>query len=130
MILTGQQGDTFAGLARGSDGTIYYNVVSSDASRSGVWSLLPDGSTRLISALPPGTYLNGLAINATGSTLYVADSLGSKIWTAPASGGPARVWLATPPRSHPLHPSPTVSSPMGSVSTTARCGSPTRTRAL
>ncbi len=96
VILTGQQGDTFAGLARGSAGTIYYNVVSSDASRSGVWSLLRDGSTRLISALPPGTYLNGLAINATGSTLYIADSLGSKIWTAPASGGPARVWLDSP----------------------------------
>jgi len=44
VILTGQRGDTFAGLARGSAGTIYYNVVSSDAARSGVWSLLRDGS--------------------------------------------------------------------------------------
>ncbi|MFJ8111002.1 hypothetical protein [Streptomyces sp. NPDC096132] len=52
VIVEGQRGDAFTGLARGRDGTVYYNVYSSDASRAGVWKLPPGGTPGRIAALP------------------------------------------------------------------------------
>lgn len=94
MLVTGQKGDGITGNTRGHDGTIYYNVWSSDASRNGVWKLPPGGTPHRISALPTGGVPNGLAIDPPGRTLYVADSQKGTVWAVPVAGGPATAWLA------------------------------------
>lgn len=94
VLVTGVLGDTFTGNTRGSDGTVYFNVWSSDASRAGVWKLPPRGGTASrIAALPADGLPNGLAIDPSGHTLYVADSLKGTIWAVPAAGGQATPWL-------------------------------------
>ncbi|MEU6259749.1 hypothetical protein [Streptomyces sp. NPDC047043] len=96
VIVRGQRGDAFTGLARGRDGTVYYNVYSSDASRAGVWKLSPGGTPGRIAALPADGLPNGLALDPAGRTLYVADSSKGTIWAVPAVGGEATAWLADP----------------------------------
>ncbi|MFJ8026773.1 SMP-30/gluconolactonase/LRE family protein [Streptomyces sp. NPDC096311] len=93
VLVTGHAGDAITGNTRDHDGTVYYNVLSSDASRSGVWKLAPGGIPERVAALPVGTFPNGLAIDPSGHTLYVADSYKGTVWSAPASGGPATAWL-------------------------------------
>jgi sugar lactone lactonase YvrE len=102
ILVTGPVGDAIGGNAIGRDGTIYYNVVSPDPSRSGVWHLPPYGAARRITAMPAGEFLNGLTLDSNNRTLYVADSVASTIWAIPASGGPAKAWLVGPA----LAPSP------------------------
>ncbi|MFD3580842.1 SMP-30/gluconolactonase/LRE family protein [Streptomyces sp. NPDC058683] len=96
VLVTGQKGDGITGNTRGHDGTIYYNVWSSDASRNGVWKLAPGGTPHRISALPVGGVPNGLAIDPAGRTLYVADSQKGTVWAVPVSGGPVTAWLVDP----------------------------------
>jgi hypothetical protein len=96
VLVTGRPGEAIGGNARGRDGSIYYNVLSSDPSRSGVWRLPAGGIPERIAALPAGEFLNGLTIDAGSQTLYAADSLASTIWSVPASGGPAKAWLVSP----------------------------------
>jgi sugar lactone lactonase YvrE len=96
VLVTGRPGEAIGGNARGRDGSIYYNVLSADPSRSGVWRLPPAGIPERISALPAGEFLNGLTIDAGSQTLYAADSLASTIWSVPAPGGPAKAWLINP----------------------------------
>ncbi|SOD71784.1 hypothetical protein SAMN06272781_2845 [Streptomyces sp. 1222.2] len=96
VLVTGQKGDGITGNTRGHDGTVYYNVWSSDASRNGVWKLPPGGTPHHIAALPAGGVPNGLAIDPAGRTLYVADSQMGTVWAVPVSGGPATAWLADP----------------------------------
>ncbi|WEH13030.1 hypothetical protein [Streptomyces sp. VNUA24] len=96
VIVEGQPGDGFTGLARGRDGTVYYNVYSSDTSRAGVWKLSPGGTPGRIAALPADGLPNGLALDPTGRTLYVADSSKGAVWAVPASGGRATAWLTDP----------------------------------
>ena len=93
ILVTGPVGDAIGGNAIGRDGTIYYNVVSPDPSRSGVWRLTPHGAAQRITAMPAGQFLNGLTLDSSNRTLYVADSLASTIWAIPTSGGPAKAWL-------------------------------------
>ncbi|MFE0629238.1 hypothetical protein ACFW3D_20040 [Streptomyces sp. NPDC058864] len=94
VLATGVLGDTFTGNTLGGDGTVYYNLWSADASRSGVWALPPNSRTpRRIAALPADALPNGLAIDPSGRTLYVADSHKSTIWAVPAAGGRAHPWL-------------------------------------
>jgi hypothetical protein len=102
ILVTGPVGDAIGGNAIGRDGTVYYNVVSPDPSRSGVWRLTPYGAPRRITAMPAGQFLNGLTLDPSNRTLYVADSVASTIWAIPASGGPAKAWLIGPA----LAPSP------------------------
>jgi hypothetical protein len=102
ILVTGPVGDAIGGNAIGRDGTIYYNVVSPDPSRSGVWRLAPYGAAQRITAMPAGQFLNGLTLDSSNRTLYVADSVASTIWTIPASGGEAKPWLVGPA----LAPSP------------------------
>ncbi|MFF5301984.1 SMP-30/gluconolactonase/LRE family protein [Streptomyces sp. NPDC013161] len=104
VIVAGQQGDAFSGIARDRDGTTYYNVASDDASRTGVWKLPPGGTPRRIAALPTDGLPNGLALDPAGRTLYVADSDKSTVWAVPASGGQATAWLTDPA----LAPDPSV----------------------
>jgi hypothetical protein len=103
ILVTGPVGDAIGGNAIGQDGTIFYNVISPDPARSGVWRLSPDGVAQRITAMPAGQFLNGLTLDSSNQTLYVADSVASTIWAIPASGGPAKAWLVGPA----LAPSPT-----------------------
>ena len=95
-LVTGRAGEAIGGNARGCDGSVYYNMLSGDPSRSGVWRLVPGGSPQRISALPAGEFLNGLTIDPDGRTLYASDSLAGTIWAVPASGGSAKAWLVDP----------------------------------
>ncbi|MFE1839703.1 SMP-30/gluconolactonase/LRE family protein [Streptomyces sviceus] len=104
VIVAGRQGDAFSGIARDRDGTTYYNVVSDDASRAGVWKLPPGGAPRRVAALPTDGLPNGLALDRAGRTLYVADSNKGTVWAVPASGGKATAWLTDPA----LSPDPSV----------------------
>jgi hypothetical protein len=103
ILVTGPVGDAIGGNVIGRDGTIYYNVVSPDASRSGVWRLPLSGAAQRVTAMPAGQFLNGLTLDPSNRTLYVADSVAATIWAAPAAGGPAKAWLTGPA----LAPSPT-----------------------
>ncbi|WP_316765989.1 SMP-30/gluconolactonase/LRE family protein [Streptomyces sasae] len=96
VIVAGQQGEAFSGIARDRDGTTYYNVVSDDASRAGVWKLPPGGAPSRVAALPTDGLPNGLALDRAGRTLYVADSNKGTVWAVPASGGKATAWLTDP----------------------------------
>lgn len=94
VLVTGVLGDTFTGNTRGSDGTVYFNVVSADPSRVGVWKLPPGSHTASrIAALPADGLPNGLAIDPSGRTLYIADSIKGTIWAVPTKGGQAVPWL-------------------------------------
>ncbi|MET9458850.1 hypothetical protein ABZY05_27830 [Streptomyces canus] len=104
VIVAGQPGDAFSGIARDRDGTTYYNVVSDDASRAGVWKLPPGGAPRRVAALPTDGLPNGLALDPAGRTLYVADSNKGTVWAIPTSGGKATAWLTDPA----LAPDPSV----------------------
>ncbi|KUN29321.1 hypothetical protein AQJ23_00600 [Streptomyces antibioticus] len=96
VLVAGQPGDAFSGITHDHDGSTYYNVVSGDASRAGVWKLPPGGAPRRIAALPTDGMPNGLALDAVTRTLYVADSNKGIVWAVPASGGKATVWLTGP----------------------------------
>jgi sugar lactone lactonase YvrE len=95
-LVGGHVGDQITGTARGSDGTVYYNVASDAASRNGTWKLPPHSRPQRLAALPTDSLPNGLAMDPTGRTLYAADSLNGAVWAMPVSGGPARVWLTGP----------------------------------
>ncbi|MEU1408277.1 hypothetical protein ABZ471_39260 [Streptomyces sp. NPDC005728] len=109
VLATSPQGDGITGNIRGKDGTVYYNVWSSDASRAGVWKIAPGKSPRRLAALPTDGLPNGMALDPTGRNLYVADSLKSTIWAVPVKGGKAKVWLTDPA----LAPVPSQAVPFG-----------------
>lgn len=94
VLVTGLPGEAIGGNARGRDGTIYYNLLSQDPTRSGIWRLFPGCAPERLGALPAGQFLNGLTIDAAGRNLYAADSLTGTIWTVRTSGGPVTAWLA------------------------------------
>ncbi|MER7687270.1 hypothetical protein [Streptomyces sp. NPDC097610] len=96
VLATSAQGDGITGNIRGKDGTVYYNVWSSDAARSGVWKLAPGGTPKRLAALPADGLPNGMALDPSGRTIYVADSLKSTVWAVPVAGGLAKAWLTEP----------------------------------
>jgi hypothetical protein len=96
ILVTGQPGEAIGGNVRSRDGSIYYNMLSADPSRSGIWRLAPGGTAQRIGASPAGQFLNGLTITPNSRTLYAADSLTGTIWTVPTSGGPLTAWLVSP----------------------------------
>ncbi|MEY9932474.1 sugar lactone lactonase YvrE [Catenulispora sp. GP43] len=96
VLVTGLPGEAIGGNARDCDGTVYYNVLSQDPTRSGIWRLPPGGTPERFGALPAGQFLNGLTIDAAGRNLYAADSLTGTIWTVPSAGGPVTAWLVDP----------------------------------
>ncbi len=110
VLATGQVGEAISGNTRGSDGTVYYSVwAPGNAARNGVYKLLADGTPQRIAALPADAGPNGLAIDAAGRTLYIADSLKGIIWSVPVSGGSATPWLTDAA----LAPVPTEALPIG-----------------
>lgn len=110
VLATGQVGEAISGNARGSDGTVYYSVwAPGNAARNGVYKLLPNGTPQRVAALPADSGPNGLAVDPSGRTLYIADSLKGTIWSVPASGGSVTPWLADAA----LAPVPTEALPIG-----------------
>ncbi|WP_406213783.1 SMP-30/gluconolactonase/LRE family protein [Streptomyces canus] len=110
VLVTGQVGEAISGNARGSDGTVYYALwAPGNADRNGVYKLLADGTPQRVAALPADSGPNGLAVDAAGRTLYIADSLKGTIWSVPVSGGSATPWLTDAA----LAPIPTEALPIG-----------------
>jgi hypothetical protein len=95
VLVTGNAGEAISGTVRGHDGSIYYNMISADPARSGIWRLPPGGAPERIAATP-GAFLNGLTIDPATQTLYACDSSTGTIWSVPASGGTATQWLVSP----------------------------------
>ncbi|PAZ14628.1 hypothetical protein CLM62_18045 [Streptomyces sp. SA15] len=94
VLATGQAGEAISGNTVGDDGTVYYSVwARGDTERNGVYKLLEDGTSQRIAALPGDAGPNGLALDPTGRTLYLADSLQGIIYSIPVSGGTATPWL-------------------------------------
>ncbi|MFJ7072233.1 SMP-30/gluconolactonase/LRE family protein [Streptomyces sp. NPDC098781] len=96
VLATSAKGDGITGNIRGTDGTVYYNIWSSDAARSGVWKITPGGKPTRLAALPTDGLPNGMALDPSGRTIYVADSLKSTVWSVPVIGGKAKAWLTDP----------------------------------
>ncbi|MEU0425639.1 hypothetical protein ABZ235_18840 [Streptomyces canus] len=110
VLAAGQVGEAISGNARGSDGTVYYALwAPGNADRNGVYKLLGDGTPQRVAALPADSGPNGLAVDAAGGTLYIADSLKGIIWSVPVAGGSATPWLADAA----LAPVPTEALPIG-----------------
>lgn len=94
VLATAEAGDGILGNTRGPDGTLYYNVLSADAARSGVWAIPPGGTAHRVAALPTDSFPNGLAIDPSGRTLYVTDSKNGTVLAVAATGGTAAVWAS------------------------------------
>jgi hypothetical protein len=95
VLVTGNAGEAISGIIRVPDGSVYYDLVSADPARAGIWRLPPGGAPQRVVATP-GAVLNGLTIDPATQTLYACDSSTGTIWSAPASGGPATQWLVSP----------------------------------
>lgn len=93
VLATGQVGEAISGNTRGADGAVFYSVFAPGTARNGVYTVRPDGTSQLIAALPADSGPNGLAIDPTGRTLYIADSFQATIWSVPVAGGSATPWL-------------------------------------
>lgn len=106
VLVTGNAGEAISGIIRGRDGSVYYDMVSADPARSGIWRLPPGGAPERIAATP-GAFLNGLTIDPVTQTLYACDSQSGTIWSVPASGGTPTQWLVSqalaPAQSGPGH---------------------------
>jgi sugar lactone lactonase YvrE len=79
------------GIDRAADGTLYFLYATGTADLTGVWRLRPGGTPQRIAALPAASLPNGLALDQSTRTLYIADSTGA-VWRVPAAGGTAGVW--------------------------------------
>lgn len=95
VMATGQVGETFTGVTLGSDDIVYFNVVSEDATRAGIWAIAPGEEPVRAAALPLGAFPNGLAFDGENA-LYAADSMLSTIWKVTLSDGIAKPWLEDP----------------------------------
>ncbi|WP_432904721.1 hypothetical protein ACQP1S_07940 [Micromonospora matsumotoense] len=80
------------GIVRTGDGTLYVLYASGDAASTGLYRMSPGRAPRRIAALPAAGLPNGLALDPTGRTFYVTDSVLGTISTIPLAGGPVRVW--------------------------------------
>jgi hypothetical protein len=84
------------GIARASNGTLYFLYASGTADLTGVWQLRAGGTPQRIAALPANGLPNGLALDEHRGILYVTDSVLGKIFTVPTAGGTATAWSAAP----------------------------------
>lgn len=84
------------GIDRAPDGTLYFAYAAGTADLTGVWSLRPGGKPERIAPLPADSLPNGLALDQSTGTLYVADSTGA-VWRVPTTGTTtATVWSSDP----------------------------------
>jgi len=79
------------GIDRATDGTLYFLYATGTADLTGVWRLRPGGTPQRIAPLPATSLPNGLALDQSTRSLYVADSTGV-VWRVPTKGGTATVW--------------------------------------
>jgi len=84
------------GIDRTSDGTLYVAYAAGDSRFTGLWRLRPGGTPQRIAALPADSFPNGIDVDETSGTVYIADSVLGTVWQAPVSGGPASPWAAGP----------------------------------
>ncbi|MBR7832113.1 SMP-30/gluconolactonase/LRE family protein [Actinospica durhamensis] len=84
------------GIVRAQDGTLYFLYATGTADLTGVWRLTPGGRPQRIAALPANGLPNGLALDPSTNTLYVADSVLGTIWSVPATGGAPTAWSTAP----------------------------------
>ncbi len=84
------------GITRASDGTIFVAYAAGDSSLTGLWSFKPGTPPRRISALPAASFPNGIALDESSDTVYIADSALGTVWQVPREGGAAQVWSTGP----------------------------------
>ncbi|HEY3605872.1 MAG TPA: hypothetical protein VGL06_00135 [Pseudonocardiaceae bacterium] len=94
VLVPGSAGEAISGVVRGRHGSIYFNMISPDPARSGIWRIPQGGAPQRIAATP-GAFLNGLTIDPVTQTLYACDSATGTIWSVPAAGGTATQWLVS-----------------------------------
>lgn len=92
VLATGTVGDTFAGVTIGPNDTIYFNVISDDAARVGIWTIASGGGAVRLAGLPPGAFPNGLTYDGD-SALYAADSQLATVWKISLTDGTVTQWL-------------------------------------
>jgi hypothetical protein len=82
------------GIVRAKEGTLYVNYNAGVL--SSIWRIPPNGGTpSQFAALPDVAALNGLAIDESGSTLYVTDSTNGAVWKIslrPGMAGAVTLW--------------------------------------
>ncbi len=83
---------TPTGIVRTHDGTVYVAYAAGDSSLTGVWRLRHGGPLQRVAPLPADSFPNGLALDAHGDHLYIADSNLATVWRVPTSGGTPTSW--------------------------------------
>ena len=59
VLVTGKPGEAIGGNARDGAGTIYYNLLSGDPARSGLWRLRPGGTPSVSARCRPASSSTG-----------------------------------------------------------------------
>jgi hypothetical protein len=80
------------GVVRAPGGALYVAVSTGTAEGTGVYRVRPGTAPVRVAALPPASFLNGMAADWTRGTLYVADSAHPLVWAVPAAGGAPAAW--------------------------------------
>lgn len=83
---------TPTGIVRTHDGTLYVAYAAGDSSLTGVWRLRHGHPLQRIAPLPADSFPNGLALDAHGDQLYIADSNLATVWRVPIFGGTPTAW--------------------------------------
>jgi len=83
---------TPTGIVRTHDGTLYVAYAAGDSDLTGVWRLRRGGALQRVTPLPADSFPNGLALDAHGDQLYIADSNLATVWRVPVSGGTPTAW--------------------------------------
>jgi hypothetical protein len=83
-----------SGIVRAKDGTLYVNYNAGVL--SSIWRISPNGGVpSQFAALPDVAALNGLAIDESGSALYITDSSKGAVWMIslrPGVAGAVTLW--------------------------------------
>jgi hypothetical protein len=80
-----------SGIVRLGDGSLLVDYNA--GSQSGIWRIpAGGGSAAQLVALPDAGWLNGLAIDASGQTLYATDSTKGLVWRISLATGQADIW--------------------------------------
>jgi hypothetical protein len=82
-------------IALDQHGNLYAALASCIPADRGIWKVAPDGSSHLLSALPPDALPDGVVYRR--GQVYVTDAQLGLIWHAPADGSaPAAIWADQP----------------------------------
>jgi sugar lactone lactonase YvrE len=96
------------GLAIDRQDRLYAAVSACDPANQGIWRVSTQtGAMKLIGNLPPFVISNGIDIHR--GWIYIADTLGGKVWRLPKAGGDAEIWSEDPLLARPadaLFPGP------------------------